>query len=100
MFPATVFSDLRMSSVSHVMLLEVGRSHRLVDVAFCLFHSHRSIALEGQHRDRKPQEKTEKHAHGLSMVPQTKNLHQGTAYFSCRPVAGNWEYAELHWSLR
>lgn len=47
---------------------------------FGLSDSHRNAALDGQHRDRKPKKKTEKRAHDPAMVPQIKNVHQGTAF--------------------
>jgi hypothetical protein len=47
---------------------------------FDLPDSHRSAALNGQHRDRKPKQETEKRAHDSAVVPQIKNAHQGTAF--------------------
>ncbi|MFK3741553.1 hypothetical protein [Massilia sp. TN1-12] len=47
---------------------------------FSFSDSHRSAALDGQHRDRKPKEKAEERAHDSTIVPQTKNVHQGTGF--------------------
>jgi hypothetical protein len=79
---AAVLSGLAMANVSGVVMLMGGRGHHLVHRAFSLSNRHRGATLEGQHRDRKPQEKAEKRAHDLGMVPQTKKVHQGMAPFS------------------
>lgn len=55
----------------------VRHDHDDVHGLFSLPHGRRSAALEGQHCDQEPQKETEKRTHG-HMVPQIKNMHQGT----------------------
>jgi hypothetical protein len=71
---------------SSLMMLVSGRQHHVVRGRFSLSDRHRSIALEGQHRDREPQEKAEEEAHGPGMVPQIKSMHQGTAFGTLRSL--------------
>lgn len=60
-----------------LLLLVSGCGRHGVRGLFGLTDGHRSAALEGQYRDREPQEKTEEQTHGTQMVPQIKNVYQG-----------------------
>jgi hypothetical protein len=62
------------------MVLVAGHDHCFVHGLFRLPDRHRSAALQGQHRDRKPQQKAKDRAHHPNMVPQIKRMHQGSAF--------------------
>jgi hypothetical protein len=64
-----------------LMMMVTGVGHRCRSVYghFKLASSHRGTALEGQYRNRQPQEKAEEQASHAVMVPQIKSMHQGTA---------------------
>lgn len=66
--------------LSGLMMLMGRYNDCFVRGLFGLSDCHRSAAVDGQHRDRKPKEKAEKRAHDSAMVPQIKNVHQGTAF--------------------
>jgi peptidoglycan/LPS O-acetylase OafA/YrhL len=76
---AAVLSVVLLGSL--MMLVVCGSHHfRFVNGHFNLSDSHRDASLRGQHRDRKPQEKAKKQAHGSGMVPQIKSVHQHTVF--------------------
>jgi hypothetical protein len=67
--------------LSGPVMMVARRHHRSVHIAFGVFHRHHSTALEGQYGNREPKEKAEEQAHDPDMVPQIKNVHQGTGFF-------------------
>jgi len=58
------------------LMVGAGRDHHPMRSLFRLSDRHRSTALEGQRRNRKPQKKAEKRTHDRYMVPQIKRMHQ------------------------
>jgi len=72
------------SLLNSLMMLVIGHGDHFMCGLFGLSNRHRSAALKGHHRDRKPQEKAEERAHDCDIVPQIKRMHQGTASWRFR----------------